>query len=289
MEPVRLFSASSSPVTRPCLSVTPCQSDNGASVSQFALLFQSGPPVAMYSATRAAYWRSGAAGTVTTSAVLLSSSIAAVISVVPSARPDTRPSASTTPMFGSDDDHVNAASATRMPRASVACAVSCRELPTARVCINAESVGDDILIDTGTCATSTIAESLSVPEVALIWAAPLPLAVTRPLAPTAAIAGAEDDQLTGTPPMDWPMLSNTATMMVEVSPSALKLKLEGATRISVPPRTETVTLTVWVASRPSGSVAVTVMVAVPAATPVMVTVPPDTDTSAMAALEVVAR
>ena len=40
---------------------------------------------------------------------------------------------------------------------------------------------------------------------------------------------------------------------------------------------ETDTVALWVASRPPGSRAVTVIVAVPRATPVMVTVPPDTE------------
>ena len=85
-------------------------------------------------------------------------------------------------------------------------------------------------------------------------------------------------------PVPW---FSTTTLNVRVSPgpSELALAVGGWTTRSDCPGAWTVTSKRWLAVRPPGSVAVTVMVAVPAATAVAVTVLPDSATLAAAGFE----
>ena len=49
--PAKLFPSRFMPVTRPFVTVTPCQVERSLSVSQFALILQFGPSVALYNDT----------------------------------------------------------------------------------------------------------------------------------------------------------------------------------------------------------------------------------------------
>ena len=117
-----------------------------------------------------------------------------VIVATPIATAVTRP-AFTVTMFTSPDDHVRVEFIIVEPPASATEATTVAVAPIPAI---TTALGDTV-IAAATCWTVTAAVPVTVPDVALIVAAPLDTAVTKPVGDTVAMAVNEDAQDTDAP------------------------------------------------------------------------------------------
>ena len=142
----------------------------------------------------------------------------------PTETPVTSPESSTDATDAFADDHENTAPVTGWPFVSVALADNRSVSPT-------DSSTRDGLSATspGICATITVALPVTVPDEAVITVEPLPTAVTRPDASTAATEGSPLDHVTTAWGMSHPRWSLTSADSRAVSPTALSSSVSGLT------------------------------------------------------------
>ena len=153
---------------------------------------------------------------------------AAVIVAVPCARPSTRPATSTEATEVSLEVHVNAASATAWPFASVADAARRTVSPGSMVAIAGRTS-----TAAARCATTSEARpdtaSEPAPAAAVTTALPLPTAVTRPSASTVTTPSSPDDHVNAAPATACPCASLAVAVRRTVSPSAVSVSIAGTT------------------------------------------------------------
>ena len=223
------FLSSSSSTTLPSASVvTPCHSARGASLDQFVASVHPGPPVPLYSATRAA--RSGASGPnpeTVTSTLADTSPEEAVIRALPFDCASRTPSAFTETTRGSLLAQTSCAFGTRWPFLSFA-AASTRRAPS--VIVNVTLAGASSMRATA-CDTVTAAVAWNCPDTAVTTAEPFFRAVTSPSSVTVATSV-------------FPLVQDTAAFTIA---------------LSFPSRTDAVSCTVAPIASSTASVGDTVM------------------------------
>ena len=148
----------------------------------------------------------------------------AVTSAAPAPIPVTRPASSTAATAVSLDAHEMSCPATAWPFASLASAARRSVSPAKSV--STAGVTTTALTD---WATVTATEPEADPAVALIVAAPLPAAVTRPDALTVATVAALLAQLTVAPTITLPFWSRTSAVSCTVASRAVNSAVAGLT------------------------------------------------------------